>query len=85
MADTSPDFTIGIEEEYLLVDRDSLALAEAPQELMDACAAELNDQVAPEFLKCQIEIGTKVCAQRGRSPRRPQTPALLRVDPCGQT
>ena len=30
MAVTSPDFTIGIEEEYLLVDRDSLDLAEAP-------------------------------------------------------
>ncbi|WP_135503330.1 carboxylate-amine ligase [Roseovarius aestuariivivens] len=57
-----PAFTIGIEEEYLLVDRDSLALAEAPEDLMAACAAELEDQVAPEFLKCQIEIGTKVCA-----------------------
>ncbi|MEO1139124.1 MAG: carboxylate-amine ligase [Pseudomonadota bacterium] len=62
MAATSPDFTIGIEEEYLLVDRDSLALAEAPEGLMEACAGELQDQVAPEFLKCQIEIGTKVCS-----------------------
>ena len=57
-----PDFTIGVEEEYLLVDRDSLALSEAPNELMEACQAELENQVAPEFLKCQIEIGTKVCA-----------------------
>ena len=62
MARTEPDFTIGIEEEYLLVDRDSLALAEAPPELMEACQAEIQGQVAPEFLKCQIEIGTKVCA-----------------------
>ncbi|MFK7937990.1 MAG: carboxylate-amine ligase [Roseovarius sp.] len=61
MSDSLPEFTIGIEEEYLLVDRDSLALAEAPEGLMQACAAELQDQVAPEFLKCQIEIGTKVC------------------------
>ncbi|MCR9112474.1 MAG: carboxylate-amine ligase [Rhodobacteraceae bacterium] len=62
MADPNTNFTIGIEEEYLLVDRDSLDLAEAPPELMEACAEELQDQVAPEFLKCQIEIGTKVCA-----------------------
>jgi len=62
MAQDNPEFTIGIEEEYLLVDRDSLALAEAPPDLMEACAAELEGQVAPEFLKCQIEIGTKVCA-----------------------
>ncbi|MEM9130240.1 MAG: YbdK family carboxylate-amine ligase, partial [Pseudomonadota bacterium] len=61
MTRQDPNFTIGVEEEYLLVDRDSLALAEAPEALMDACAAELEGQVAPEFLKCQIEIGTKVC------------------------
>ncbi len=59
--DADGNFTIGVEEEYLLVDRDSLALAEAPDGLMAACAEELEDQVAPEFLKCQIEIGTKVC------------------------
>lgn len=57
----APDFTIGVEEEYLLVDRDSLALAEAPNALMEACAAELEGQVSPEFLQCQIEVGTKVC------------------------
>lgn len=55
-------FTIGIEEEYLLVDRDSFDLAEAPESLMEACKSQLADQVSPEFLQCQIEIGTKVCA-----------------------
>lgn len=54
-------FTLGIEEEYLLVDRDSLELAEAPDALMDACKSELEDQVSPEFLQCQIEVGTRVC------------------------
>lgn len=58
---TEPPFSIGIEEEYLLVDRDSLALATAPAGLMEACAAELQEQVSPEFLACQIEIGTRVC------------------------
>ena len=61
MAIAEPEFTIGVEEEYLLVDRDSLDLAEAPPELMAACEAELAGQVAPEFLKCQIEIGSKPC------------------------
>jgi len=62
---TRPDFTLGIEEEYLLVRQDSLALAEAPEGLMEACAADLEDQVSPEFLQCQIEIGTRVCADIG--------------------
>lgn len=54
-------FTIGIEEEYLMVDRDSLALTPAPEALMAACQSDLGDQVSPEFLQCQMEIGTKVC------------------------
>lgn len=57
-----PEFTLGIEEEYLLVDPQSGALVEAPEELMTACAEALPDQVSPEFLQCQIEIGTKPCA-----------------------
>ncbi len=56
------DFTLGIEEEYLLVDLDSLDLAEAPPDLMTACQSDLEDQVSPEFLQCQIEVGTRVCA-----------------------
>ena len=57
-----PDFTIGIEEEYLLVDADSLDLAAAPAAMMAACRADLEGQVGPEYLQCQVEIGTKVCA-----------------------
>ncbi len=61
MALTEPNFTIGIEEEYLLVDSSSMALAEAPEALMDACRSQLQEQVSPEYLNCQIEVGTKVC------------------------
>ncbi len=57
-----PAFSLGIEEEYLLVDRDSCELAEAPEGLMEACQSELEGQVSPEFLQCQIETGTRVCA-----------------------
>ncbi|QBX35223.1 carboxylate-amine ligase [Paracoccus liaowanqingii] len=55
-----PDFTLGIEEEYLLVDATSFQLAAAPPALMAALADDLGDQVSPEFLRCQIEIGTPV-------------------------
>lgn len=56
-----PEFTLGIEEEYLLVDRDSRALAVAPEGFIDACRAELQEQVSPEFKQCQVEIGTRAC------------------------
>lgn len=59
---TEPQFTLGIEEEYLLINRETGALAQVPDGLMEACAQELQGQVSPEFLQCQIEIGTKPCA-----------------------
>lgn len=62
MSIPKPDFTIGVEEEYLLVDLDTLDLASAPAELMERCGAELQGQFSPEFLDCQVEIGTRVCA-----------------------
>ena len=62
MATTEPDFSVGIEEEYLLVDLETRDLAvDPPAELMTACEAALPKRVAPEFLRCQIEIGTPVC------------------------
>jgi carboxylate-amine ligase len=61
-----PSFTVGIEEEYLLVDRATRDLVCAmPQALFAACKQVLQSQVAPEFLKSQIEVGTRVHA----SPR----------------
>lgn len=55
------EYTIGIEEEYLLVDLDSCDLVKAPAELMQDCQNDLQGQVSPEFMQCQIEVGTRVC------------------------
>ncbi len=61
-----PSFTIGIEEEYLLVDQASRDLVrDMPQDLFDAAQQALQGQVAREFLKSQIEVGTGV----HKSPR----------------
>ena len=58
-----PSFTIGVEEEYLLVDaRTRDLIHEAPPTMLAECEALLEGQVTPEFLQCQIEVGTRVCA-----------------------
>lgn len=62
MAHESPSFTLGVEEEYLIVDAETLDLVAAPDALMDACIERLGQKVSPEFLRCQIEVGTGVCA-----------------------
>lgn len=61
MALTEPSFTLGIEEEYLLVDLETMDLAAAPDQLMNECLEQLEGKVSPEFLQCQIEVGTGIC------------------------
>ena len=57
-----PSFTLGIEEEYLLVRRDSRDLAsEPPAAMLEECQHLLAGQVGPEFLRAQIEVGTGIC------------------------
>ncbi len=58
-----PSFTLGIEEEYLLVDPGTRDLVrEAPAGMLPACEEALGSQVTSEFLQCQIEVGTRVCS-----------------------
>jgi len=62
MAIKEPSFSIGIEEEYLLVDRSTRDLSEEPPPaLLAKCEEALRGQVSPEFLRSQIEVGTGVC------------------------
>lgn len=59
---TQPALTLGIEEEYLLVDRFSRAVvSEPPAEVLEQCRERSNDLVRHEFLVSQIEVGTPVC------------------------
>ncbi len=61
-------FTIGIEEEYLLVDRATRHVAsEPPAAMLEECEARIKDLVKPEFLKSQIEIATPVCKSVGEA------------------
>jgi carboxylate-amine ligase len=56
---TPPSFTIGVEEEYLLVDRQSRDLVASPDpDLWEAAHRRLGSAVMPELLKAQIEIAT---------------------------
>ena len=60
---TTPSFTIGIEEEYLLVHRDSRDLViEPPEELLERGEAATEGRMTTEFLQSQLEVGTRKCA-----------------------
>lgn len=62
MSSREPPFTIGIEEEYLLVDRRTRDVDDDPPgELLKECTELGGGQITPEFLRSQIEVGTRVC------------------------
>jgi len=68
VADAAPPFTLGIEEEYLLVDKETRAVTEkAPEGLFEACEKRLKGRVAHEFLSSQIEVSTNVCSDIGEA------------------
>ena len=63
MTSTRPSFTIGLEEEYLIVDRETRdVVSDPPQQILQHCREyEGNRSVEPELLRSQIEVNTKVC------------------------
>jgi carboxylate-amine ligase len=65
-----PAFTLGIEEEYLLVDGHTGDIVPAPPEdMLRACQEMAPGRIHPEFLRCQIEVGTPVCGDIAQARR----------------
>ncbi len=57
-----PEFTLGVEEEYLLVDLETRDLVADPNKgFLEKCARRTDQHVSPELMRSQIEIGTSVC------------------------
>lgn len=56
----APQLTIGIEEEYLLVDPETRNLVpDPPTELWDGAYQRIDGRVSRELMRAQIEVGTK--------------------------
>ena len=77
----TPPFTIGVEEEYFLVDPKTRELVvEPPDDLLRDCERAVPVEigaVSPEFLRPQIEVDTSVCANIGEA--REKLGALRRI------
>ena len=56
-----PEFTIGIEEEYQIIDPESRELGSHIEDFLEEAQVILKDQVQPEMLQSQVEVGSQVC------------------------
>lgn len=60
---STPDFTVGVEEEYLVVDPESGAPLPDAGRLLQRAGDELGGRVHPELQLAQLEVSTGVCAR----------------------
>jgi carboxylate-amine ligase len=56
-----PPFTIGIEEELMLLDPGDLSLAQAIESILAGVPPEREGQVKPELMQSVLEIATRPC------------------------
>ena len=64
-----PKFTIGIEEEYQILDPETRELKSYIQEFLEQGREILQDRIKPEFLQSQVEVGSKICHDMGEARR----------------
>ena len=57
---TAP-LTLGIEEEYQIVDPDTRELTSYIQQMLNHGRVVLGDQLKQEFMQSQIEVGSQIC------------------------
>lgn len=58
---TGPEFTVGIEEELMILDPEDWALSPSIDRLLGAMPADLCDQVHPELHQAVLELATSPC------------------------
>jgi glutamate---cysteine ligase / carboxylate-amine ligase len=59
---SGPPLTVGIEEEYMLLNPAGYDLVSGVEELLDkAATSEMADRLKPELMQCVLESGTVVC------------------------
>jgi glutamate---cysteine ligase / carboxylate-amine ligase len=57
----SNQFTLGIEEEFQIVDPQTRELRSHVSEILDEGRMLLGEQIKPEMIQSQIEVGTGIC------------------------
>lgn len=58
---TNESFTIGVEEEYQIINARTRALHSRQEQIMPEAEGRVGEQVTPELYLSQIEIGTPIC------------------------
>ena len=55
-------FTVGVEEEFQIVDPETWELRSHVSELLASSSPALGEQIKPELHQSIVEVGTKICS-----------------------
>lgn len=56
-----PDFTLGVEEEYQIIDPETRELRSHMSKIVDGAKSYLKEQVKAEMHQAVVEVGTNIC------------------------
>ncbi|HKD75170.1 MAG TPA: glutamate-cysteine ligase family protein, partial [Ktedonobacterales bacterium] len=62
MSTTQDALTLGVEEEFQIIEAASAELAHGFEALMRGATAEIKQHMKPEFLQCVVECVTGICS-----------------------
>lgn len=62
-----PLYTLGVEEELMIVDGESMDLVSAIEEMIESIPREMEGEVKPELMQSVLEISTNVCRSAGEA------------------
>src|SRR5947208_102694 len=61
MAKKDHTFTLGIEEEFAIIDPETREMRAHTQEMLEGGKVKLKEQIKPEMLQSVVELGTEIC------------------------
>ncbi|HEX8143330.1 MAG TPA: carboxylate-amine ligase [Pyrinomonadaceae bacterium] len=61
MSNNREEFTVGVEEEYQIINRKTRELQSRQERILNGAQEAVGERVTPELFLSQIEIGTPVC------------------------
>jgi len=64
-----PVFTLGVEEEYQIIDPETRELRSHLSKIVDGAKVFLNEQVKPEMHQSVVEVGTNICKNVGEAKK----------------
>jgi carboxylate-amine ligase len=67
---TGPAYTVGVEEELMILDAETLELSNSIETMLEAVPQDAEGEVKPELMESVLEVATTPCRSAGEAARQ---------------